>query len=89
MPNIISQPEDADLHLSGRYFETNFFLFASLNLNKDGMLYQVGAHPAAREAPRARIDARGDGAHPLRHSRPISSGSPQMETNIPKILPRE
>ena len=65
------------------------YMYQDITLNKDGMLYQVGAHPAAREAPRARIDARGDGAHPLRHSRPISSGSPQMETNIPKILPRE
>ena len=30
VPNI-SRPEDADLHVSGYYFETNFFHFASLN----------------------------------------------------------
>ena len=78
---------DSSLHFYERtYLEVHIL---GLNHRICHLPPQVGAHPAAREASRARVDARRDGAHSLRHARHISSGSPQVETNIPKILPRE
>ena len=50
-------------------------------------MFQTGAPEAAREAPRARGDARGDGAHPAGHAGRRPDPPRPVETALLQVLP--
>ncbi len=50
---------------------------------------EAGAHEASREAPRPRVDARGDDPHSLHDTRRFSNCVRQVEAGLPQVIPRK